>query len=462
MQKASTTISTVNNSNYKVYLLSLGCAKNLVDSECMSQILTDDGSIIVDQASDADVLIVNTCGFIESAKREAIEAILGLSDYKQPNGQARLLIVTGCLAQRYADDISKTLPEVDAVLGTAEYGRIAEIIRRLLNEPQIDCPMTLAGQPGSLTYLSVARKPSNSGRYAYIKIAEGCSNCCAYCAIPGIRGPFQSRPLNELVSEADRLSKSGRDELILIAQDTTRYGLDLTGERMLVPLLKEICKLDTVRLVRILYVYADGLTDELIELMASEPKIAHYLDLPIQHASDRILSAMNRRDTQQSLREVIGKLRRAIPDLILRTTVMVGFPGETDQDFIELMSFIEETAFERLGSFVFSPEEGTPAYTMKPRITKKISIQRQKQIMELQKLITDRANQNRIGQIIPVTLESINDDGIFFIGRSYGEAPDVDPLIYVADTNGNLNIGQTYPVRLVDAGEYDMTGVTEI
>ena len=462
MQKASTTISTIKNSNYKVYLLSLGCAKNLVDSECMSQILTDDGALMVDQPSVADILIVNTCGFIESAKKEAIEAILSLADFKQPNGQARLLIVTGCLAQRYADDISQTLPEVDAVLGTAAYGKIAEIINRLLNESQTNCPLTLAGQPGSVSHLSVARKPSNTGRYAYIKIAEGCSNCCAYCAIPGIRGPFQSRPLTELVDEADRLSKSGRDELILIAQDTTRYGLDLTGERILVPLLKEICKLDNVRMVRILYVYADGLTDELIELMATEPKIAHYLDLPIQHASDRILSIMNRRDTQQSLREVIGKLRRSIPDLILRTTVMVGFPGETDQDFAELLSFIQEIAFERLGSFIFSPEEGTPAYSMKPRIAKKVSVQRQKLLMELQKQITDRANQKRIGKIIPVTLESINDDGIFFIGRSFGEAPDVDPVIYVADSSGNLNIGQTYPVRLVDAGEYDMTGVTEI
>ena len=442
-----------------IYLLSLGCAKNLVDSECMSKILTDSGARIVTSPELADVLVVNTCGFIESAKKEAIEAILSLADYKAPNGRARFLIVTGCLSQRYGADIHRDLPEVDAVLGTSEYDQISNRIQHLLSQDR-PVRLQLPGSAGSLDHLRVARVPSNPGRYAYIKLAEGCSNHCAYCAIPGIRGPFQSRPPAEIVDEARRLSQSGRDELILIAQDTTRYGLDLTGERQLVPLLREICSIDTVRMVRILYVYADGLTDELTNLMATEPKIAHYLDLPIQHASDRILKLMNRRDSRQSLTELIARLRIGLPDLVLRTTVMVGFPGEEEADFQELMSFLAEARFERLGCFVFSPEEGTPAAAMRPKVKKSVAENRMKQVMEQQKKITLERNQQRIGQIVEVTLESIDDHGIFFIGRSYGEAPDVDPVIHVAASVDNLTLGQTCQCRLVDAGEYDMTGVT--
>jgi ribosomal protein S12 methylthiotransferase len=447
--------------NCRIYLLSLGCAKNLVDSECMTKLLTDAGGQMTGSPDTADVLIVNTCGFIESAKREAIQAILNLTDYKIPDGPARFLIVTGCLAQRYVREIGSDLPEVDAVLGTSAYGQIVETILSLYKGPQNGEPIALSMVPGSISHLAVAREPSTNGHYAYIKIAEGCSNCCTYCAIPGIRGPFHSRPLPEVVAEADRLSRSGRDELILIAQDTTRYGLDLDGRRQLVPLLKAICRLDAVRMVRILYAYAEGLSDELIDYMAAEPKIAQYLDLPIQHASDHILAAMNRRDTAASLRQVISKLRQAMPGLILRTTVMVGFPGESDADFDKLMEFLKEIRFERLGCFIFSPEEGTPAFSLKPRIGRLVARHRQKRVMEQQKMITEAANRRRIGEVVTVTLESIDDRGIFFIGRSFGEAPDVDPVVYVAATTENLSVGQTCPVRLVDAGEYDMTGVTE-
>ncbi len=446
--------------NCRVYLLSLGCSKNLVDSECMSKIITDAGGQIVAEPEAADVLIVNTCGFIESAKTEAIGAILDLSEYKVPKGQAKLLIVTGCLAQRYAGDIYLDLPEVDAILGTSEYAQIAATIARHFGEVLPEPAHKLPGAAGSVEHLLVEREPSNPGRYAYIKIAEGCSNCCAYCAIPGIRGPLHSRPLAEIVAEADRLSRAGRDELILIAQDTTRYGMDLTGTRLLVPLVKAICELEAVRMVRILYVYADGLTDELIELMRQEPKITKYLDLPIQHASDRILTAMNRRDTQASLRRDIARLRAAIPDLVLRTTVMVGFPGESDADYMEMLTFLQDIKFERLGCFIFSPEEGTPAFDMKPKVAAAVAKRRQKMIMHQQKQITEDANRRRIGQIIPITLESIDDRGIFFIGRSYGEAPDVDPVIFVAAATEELHLGQTCQVQLVDAGEYDMTGVT--
>ena len=422
--------------------------------------LIDAGCKIIESPSEADILVVNTCGFIESAKQEAIAAILDLADYKQPAGQARGLVVTGCLAQRYAKEISRDLPEVDVILGTGEYADIATAVKDLFIGGRPAVPR-MPGYAGSLDHLAVAREPSTPGSYAFVKVAEGCSNCCTYCAIPGIRGAFHSRPMADIVSEAARLSQAGRDEIILIAQDTTRYGLDIAGKRLLVPLLREICSLEAVRLVRILYVYADGLTDDLIELMASEPKIAHYLDLPIQHAADRILKSMNRRDSKDSLRNVIMRLRSAMPDMILRTTVMVGFPGETDEDFAELLDFLAEIRFERLGCFIFSPEEGTPAWQIKPRVTKSVASRRNKIVMEQQQKITDDANRRRIGQVIDVTLESVDENGIFFIGRSYGEAPDIDPVIYVAATTENLALGQTCPVRLVEAGDYDMTGVTQ-
>jgi ribosomal protein S12 methylthiotransferase len=442
-----------------VYLLSLGCVKNLVDSECMSKLIQDAGHQIVGRPEDADVLLVNTCGFIESAKKEAIGSILDLAGYKRPQGRASHLIVAGCLSQRYAREIRQEMPEVDAVLGTADYGLIAQAINGLLDEDPA-WRLREPGAPGSLEHLAVLRDVSNAARYAYVKIAEGCANCCAYCAIPGIRGPYRSRPMADFVAEADRFSRAGHDEIILIAQDTTRYGQDLAGAQRLTDLLRAVCRLPAVRLVRLLYVYADSMTEELIECMASEPKIAHYLDMPIQHASDRILRRMNRRDCQAGLRRVIARLREAMPDLILRTTVMVGFPGETDEDFAELLSFLQDIRFDRLGCFVFSPEEGTAAYALQPRVKAAVAKARLKAVMECQQGISAAANQARLGHIDTVTLESIDDHGIFFIGRSYGEAPEVDPVIYVAATTEGLAVGQTCRVRLVEAGEYDMTGVT--
>jgi ribosomal protein S12 methylthiotransferase len=442
-----------------VYLLSLGCAKNLVDSECMSQIIRAAGYPMVQRPEEADVMIVNTCGFIESAKKEAIGAILDLAAYKKPLGRASYLIVAGCLSQRYSREIRRDLPEVDAVLGTADYARIARVIDGLLgNDPAVRAHEP--GEPGSLAHLAIDREVSASGRYAYIKIAEGCANCCAYCAIPGIRGPYRSRPLPELVAEADRLSRRGRDEIILIAQDTTRFGVDLSGSSMLVDLLKAICRLPAVRQVRLLYVYADSISDELIRCLAEEPKIAHYLDMPIQHAADSILRRMNRHDTQDGLRSIVGKLRAAMPDLVLRTTVLVGFPGETAGEFSELLAFLQEIRFDRLGCFIYSAEEGTAAYNMTPRVRPSVGRARQMAIMELQQTISAAANRARMGKVVDVVLESIDDRGIFFIGRSYGEAPEVDPVIYVAGTTDQLQVGQVCRVRLVEAGEYDMTGVT--
>ena len=445
-----------------VYLLSLGCAKNLVDSESMSQILRNAGYELIDTPEIADVLLVNTCGFIESAKKEAIDSILQLAEFKQPQGQARYLIVAGCLPQRYAGDILKSLPEVNAVIGTADYGKINEVIARLdqANTGSDSHLTELPGAGGSLEHLKIERIPSTPHSYAYVKVAEGCSNNCAYCAIPGIRGPFISRPFEEIIAEASRLGQAGYGELILIAQDTTRYGLDLYGRRRLPELVQAICRLPEVRLVRILYVYNDGLTEELIEVMATEPKIAHYIDFPIQHASDSILKAMNRRDSQANIRRTIARLRQAMPDIILRSTVLVGFPGETDEDFLQLTDFLREIRFDRLGCFVFSAEEGTAAALMKPKIKKSISKARMDEVMRLQQQISLESNQKRVGQAYAVTLESIADDGVFYKGRSYAEAPDVDPVIWVAASQADLHVGQTVQVRIVEASEYELTGVT--
>lgn len=448
----------MNKKSKAVYLLSLGCSKNLVDSECMSEIIRLDEHIMIDKPQLADVIIVNTCGFIESAKTEAIEAILEMADYKKPNGRADYLIVTGCLSQRYAADILNDLPEVDAVLGTGDYGRISEMIDKLYSSKS-RC-LELPGAAGSIDHLSVKRRPSSGQKYAYIKIAEGCSNRCSYCAIPGIRGDFQSRSIEDIIEEAKYLSESGYEELILIAQDTTRYGLDLYGRRALTELLIEICKLPLVRMIRILYVYADGITDELIELMKNEPKIARYLDLPIQHASDKILKKMNRHDSLARIRKTVFSLREAMPDIILRSTVMVGFPGEVAEDFEILLAALKELRFDRLGCFVFSAEEGTPAYDWHPRVRKNVAEARLARVMELQQKISLEKNIERIGTIVPVTLETIHEDGIFYIGRSYGEAPEVDPVILVAAGREDINVGQTCLVRILDAGEYELTGET--
>ncbi len=471
-----------------IALISLGCAKNMVDAECMSQQLSDAGHQIISDPAEAEVVIVNTCGFIESAKQEAIGTILDMAAFKAPQGRADYLIVTGCLAQRYRAEIKAQMPEVDAVLGVSEYKDIAATVERLYGEADAKAiqnttsdpasqPDAAASQPGAaesqpdaaahhaaavdarLQHLSTRRKPSTVG-HAYIKIAEGCSNCCTYCAIPGIRGPFISRPLEDLVEEARALSGQGYRELILIAQDTTRYGIDLYGRRDLPRLLRAIAALPEVRTIRVLYVYADGITDELVECLAGEPKILHYLDLPIQHASDMILRRMNRRDTQASLRQTIARLRAAMPDLVLRTTVMVGFPGETAHAFGELLAFVRDMRFERLGCFIFSPEEGTPAEQMHPRVRSDVAVRREARIMTLQQEITRTVNEARIGTIVPVLLEQVDEDGIFYRGRSYAEAPEVDPVILVAATDASVRTGEIYPVRILAANEYELTGET--
>ena len=442
----------------QVCIISLGCSKNLVDSECMTRILLDDKMTIVSAPVSADVIIVNTCGFIESAKKEAIDTILEMADYKAPKGKCDFLVVTGCLAQRYAEDIRNDIPEVDQVLGTSHYQDIARSIRILYGE-YAGPVENFVTEPGSLSHMRINRVVSTK-TYAWLKIAEGCSNRCAYCAIPLIRGPYISRSIEDIVTEAAYLSESGSSEIILTAQDTTRYGMDIYGKRMLPELLREISKLPQVRMIRIMYSYSDGITDELIEEMSVNPKIAHYLDMPVQHGDDNILRSMKRHDTARMITDSLERLRNKIPDIVLRTTVLVGFPGETKKSFENLLKQVSIWRFDRLGCFVFSPEEGTEAYSMKGRVRKDVAEKRYNQLMALQQGISESKNQERMQTVTDVTIETISDDGIFYVGRSYAEAPEVDPSIYVAAASEPLEIGQTYPIRIVDCSAYDLTGVT--
>lgn len=449
------------NKNNTFYLLSLGCPKNEVDAESMSYALRSAGYSLVTDPDAATFLIVNTCGFIQSAKEEAIAAILDLIDYKISRTKQELacyLIVTGCLAQRYAREIYQEFPEVDAVLGTSQYQEITPLLNALLSGSRIVPPMP--AKPGSIAHLYEGEQASEDRPFAYLKIAEGCSNYCAFCAIPGIRGPLLSRPIEDIVKEAETLTRRGFKEIILVAQDTTRYGLDLYGEPKLLELLKRLVAILDLGFLRLMYVYGDVFSDELIDFIAENEKVASYIDLPIQHASDKILRAMHRRDSNQSLRELITKLKAKIPDLVIRTTVMVGFPGETEEDFQELLQFVKDMEFDRLGCFVFSPEEGTKAYSMSDLPPKSVSESRQKQIMDLQKGISLAKNRARIGKIYPVLLEEISTDGLFFMGRSYQEAPAIDPSIYVLAQSDDLKIGDLVPVRIIDADEYDLTGVS--
>ncbi len=447
-----------NKKEIQVYIISLGCSKNLVDAECMTRILLDDKMKIVTEPSSADVIIVNTCGFIESAKKEAIDTILEMADYKTLPGHCDFLLVTGCLVQRYAEDIRNDIPEVDQVLGTSHYQDIAKAIRVLYGD--YSGPVeNYVSEPGSLQHMRINRVVSTK-TYAWLKIAEGCSNRCAYCAIPMIRGPYISRSIEDILAEASYLAQSGSSEIILTAQDTTRYGIDIYGKRMLPELIRELAKIPEIRLIRIMYSYSDGVTDELIEEMAQNPKVAHYLDMPIQHADDTILQRMKRHDSVAMISESIERIRAKIPDIVLRTTVLVAFPGETKEAFNNLLKNLAVWRFDRLGCFVFSPEEGTEAFSMKNRVRKDVAQKRYDQVMALQQEISLLKNQERMRTISEVTIETISDDGIFYVGRSYGEAPEVDPSIYVAATNEPLEVGQSYNVQFVDCSAYDLTGVT--
>jgi len=432
----------------------------------VASLLLESGFSLTEDPSAADIIVLNTCGFIAPAKEEAIRAILEAADRKPPGGACRFVVVAGCLAQRYPDEILEEFPEVDAVVGTRGYADIPWVIGCLSDAARkgggvLPAADRIRHVPAgdSLAHLGAARRPSTPV-YAYLKVSEGCSNRCAYCAIPGIRGDHVSRPMDDLIAEAVRLAGIGTRELVLVAQDTTRYGLDLSGRRLLPDLVRRLAAIPGILRIRLMYAYADGVDDALIDLFRTEPKLARYLDLPIQHASDPILGRMNRRDTRHSLEALLHRLRRDVPGIVLRTTVLVGFPGETEQDMDVLLSFLRAIRFDRLGCFVFSPEEGTPAAAMEPKVPESVAESRYHRVMALQQAISAASLRRRVGTVESVLIESVSDDGIFYLGRTSGEAPEIDPLLHVAATSEPLAAGQLVRVRWVDASDYDLTGVT--
>ncbi|MBR3033286.1 MAG: 30S ribosomal protein S12 methylthiotransferase RimO [Clostridiales bacterium] len=444
---------------HKVSMITLGCSKNLVDAECMTSILKKDGYELVDDVSQAEAVIINTCGFIESAKKEAIDTILDVARLKGPRKKLKFIVAAGCLAQRYPEEIKKSLPEVDAVMGTSHYQSVTEVLDKLFSKETFGWKEYI-GKPGSLTHMRTERDVSTQS-YAWLKIAEGCSNGCAFCAIPGIRGKYISRPMEDILDEAKVLASRGYKEIILAAQDTTGYGKDLYGKRCLPELLNKMSKIKGIGNIRIMYAYIDGIDDELIAEMARNKKVCHYLDIPVQHGDDEVLKKMRRRDTVASITATLNKLRSAMPDIVIRSTVMVGFPGEKKENFENLLKNLKIWRFQCLGCFIYSPEENTLGYKMHPRVRKDVSSRRYEKVMELQQKISLSYNEARVGTTVKVTIDSASQDGIFYLGRSYGEAPEVDPLIYVASTNRPLECGDTVSVKILECTPYDLTGVTE-
>ncbi len=442
-----------------VSMISLGCSKNMIDAECMSTILKNDGYELVDDISKAEAAVINTCGFIESAKKEAIDTILDVARLKGPGKKLKYIVVSGCLSQRYPNEIKETLPEVDAVLGTSHYQDISNVLGKLFDSEKFGWNDYI-GKPGSLAHMQLERSISTKP-FAWLKIAEGCSNGCAFCAIPGIRGKYVSRPMDDILKEAKNIASSGISEIILAAQDTTGYGKDLYGKRMLPELLSKLSKIKGLKSIRIMYAYIDGIDDELINEMKKNRKVLHYLDIPVQHGDDEILKKMRRRDTVASITNTLNKLRKAIPDIVIRSTVMVGFPGEKKEHFENLLKNLKIWRFQCLGCFIYSPEENTLGYNMHPRVRSDVSNRRYEKVMELQQQISLSYNEARVGKIVKVTIDSASDDGIFYLGRSYAEAPEVDPLIYVASTNRPLESGDTVSVKILECTPYDLTGVTE-
>ena len=441
-----------------ILFISLGCDKNLVDSEVMLGILAKDGHQMVDDETMADVIIINTRCFIHDAKEESIQNILEMAELKK-TGRLKALIVTGCLAQRYKEEIIQEIPEVDAVLGTTSYEEIAHVIDGVLSDSPMergDVRLTMK----DVDYLPVTdthRMVTTGGHFAYLKIAEGCDKHCTYCIIPKVRGDFRSVPMEHLLEEAQNLADGGVKELILVAQETTMYGTDLYGEKRLPQLLRALCKISGLRWIRILYCYPEEITDELIQVIKEEPKICHYLDLPIQHASDGILKRMGRRTSRAQLIETIEKLRREIPDIALRTTLITGFPGETQEQHEELMDFVDQMEFDRLGVFTYSPEEDTPAASMPDQIPEEVKEERQAELMELQQDIVFDQAEDRIGEELLVMIEGKVADENAYVGRTYRDAPNVDGLIFV-NTSEELMSGDFAKVKVTGSADYDLIG----
>ena len=423
----------------------LGCSKNLVDTEMAIGLFKENGYKIVNNEEEADVLVINTCGFIGPAKEEAINTILEMAEYKKK--RCKYLIVMGCLVERYKEELSKAIPEVDLWIKYSSYSTIWEQIETILKSEKEN--------KNNLDFLD--RVITTGNNFAYLRIAEGCSNFCTYCAIPKIRGPFVSRKMEDVIEEAKKLTNEGYEELIIIAQDTTKYGIDIYGESKLAELLKELCKIEKLKWIRFLYAYPETITDELIEVVKNEDKICKYFDIPIQHISNSVLKRMNRKSNGETIRTLIKRLRKEIPGVVIRTTVMVGFPGETKEDFEELYDFVKEARFERLGAFSFSKEEGTPAEKLKAQIHPMTKKSRYNKIMSLQQKIASETQQEMVGKELEVLIETKTFDGKYYVGRSYREVPDIDGLIYIEMVDKALE-GKFVKCKITKASGYDLVG----
>lgn len=437
----------------KILCVSLGCDKNLVDTEMMLGLLNRDGHTFTDDENEADIIVVNTCCFINDAKEESVNTILEMAELKK-TGKCKALIVTGCMAQRYKQEILDEIPEVDGILGTSTYDEISNVLKQALGgEEHISCFHDL----NALPEVETERVITTGGYYAFLKIAEGCDKHCTYCIIPKVRGNYRSVPMESLLQEAETLAEQGVKELILVAQETTLYGKDLYGEKSLHKLLKELCKIKGIRWIRILYCYPEEIYPELIQVMKEEKKVCHYLDLPIQHANDTILRRMGRRTTKAELLDIIGTLRKEIPDIVLRTTLITGFPGETEEQHEELMDFVDEVEFERLGVFTYSPEEDTPAAEMLDQIPEEIKQKRRNEIMELQQDIAFEKAENMVGRELLAMVEGEVSGESAYVARTYGDAPNVDGYLFI-NTAETLVSGDFARVKVTGALEYDLIG----
>lgn len=443
----------------KIGVVSLGCPKNLVDSETMLGLIHEENYEITNDPSEAEIIIVNTCGFIESAKEESINTILQMAEYKK-SGSCKYIIVTGCLSQRYAEELFNELPEADAIAGVEVYDEIGSIIKRVMNGERF---IMLERSKPDVIYTSketfLPRILTTPSYTAYLKIAEGCDNCCSYCAIPKIRGPYRSKPMAQVLKEAKALADNGVKELIVVAQDTTRYGEDLpVGKLLLADLLKELNKIESLKWIRVMYCYPNNFTDELIETFASLDKVCKYVDLPLQHASNRLLASMNRYDTREEVETLLAKLRKRIPEIVIRTTFIVGFPGETDADFEELKEFVEQQRFENAGVFAYSQEEGTVAGAMPNQIPDEIKQERYHELMALQAQISEEIHKDTEGQTLEVLVEGIEEDGSgLHYGRSYREAPDIDGLVFI-ENPGDIKPGCFVKVNILQGFTYESVG----
>ncbi len=435
----------------KIALESLGCSKNLMDAEIMTGILKEKGYEFVEEFDEADIIIVNTCGFIRDAKQESIDTIVELSQLKEV-GKLKYLIVTGCLAQRYADELLEEIPEIDAIVGTGNFMNISEIIDRLESEKNVT-------EIGNIEFAfdeTLPRYVSTPEHMAYLKIGEGCSNHCTYCIIPKLRGKYRSRKIEDIVEEAKTLAAEGVKELVVIAQDTTRYGEDLYGEAKLAELLEELAGIEGIKWIRIMYSYPESITEKLIDVIAAHDNICSYFDMPIQHASNRVLKRMNRRTSKEDIRSKVEMIRSKIPDAVIRTTVIVGFPGETEEDLEELIDFMKEIKFDRLGAFAYSREEDTPADRMDGHMDEEIKEERRDRVMMVQQAISEEINQKREDKVFEVLIEEEAEDGVY-VGRTQGDAEEIDSVVYV-NSDEELEIGSFVNVYITEAMEYDLIG----